>query len=68
MLLSDAVFATPGAQGVPPTVQLDQGTFKGITDGLTSSFLGIPFAKAPYVGLFLSVTALEAYMRAGSEI
>ncbi|KAI0655443.1 carotenoid ester lipase precursor [Cubamyces menziesii] len=30
-----------------PTVQLDQGTFIGTTDGTTNKFLGIPFAQPP---------------------
>ncbi len=33
----------------PPTIQLDQGTFVGTSDGTTNKFLGIPFGKAPYV-------------------
>ena len=32
-----------------PTVQLDQGTFIGTTDGTTNKFLGIPFAQPPCV-------------------
>lgn len=34
---------------VAPTVTLDQGTFVGIGNGNVSRFLGIPFAKPPYV-------------------
>ena len=34
---------------VAPTVVLDEGTFVGVTDGVTKRFLGIPFAKPPYV-------------------
>ncbi|KAF9046245.1 carotenoid ester lipase precursor [Panaeolus papilionaceus] len=30
-----------------PTIQLDSGTFKGIADGKSNKFLGIPFAKPP---------------------
>ena len=32
-----------------PSIQLDQGTFVGSSDGTTNRFLGIPFGKAPYV-------------------
>lgn len=34
-----------------PTIKLDAGTFTGKTDGVTQSFLGIPFAQPPYVRL-----------------
>jgi hypothetical protein len=34
-----------------PTIKLDAGTFIGKTDGITQSFLGIPFAQPPYVCL-----------------
>ena len=30
-----------------PAVSLDQGTFTGVSDGVTNRFLGIPFAKPP---------------------
>ena len=40
--------APPSTQGLP-TVKLDQGTFLGAVDGLTHKFLGIPYAKPPYV-------------------
>lgn len=30
-----------------PMIQLDGGTFVGTSDGTTSKFYGIPFAKAP---------------------
>lgn len=33
----------------PPTVTLDHGTFIGANNGTIDSFLGIPFAKPPYV-------------------
>ncbi|KAI0365312.1 carotenoid ester lipase precursor [Pilatotrama ljubarskyi] len=45
--LAGAAFAAPFAPRAAPTVQLDQGTFIGTTDGTTNKFLGIPFAKAP---------------------
>ena len=32
-----------------PTLTLDNGTFVGKVDGSTNKFLGIPFAKPPYV-------------------
>ena len=41
------IVAAPTASG--PTVTLDSGTFQGVTDGVTNKFLGIPFAKPPYV-------------------
>lgn len=41
------------ALGVPPsaapTVQLDRGILTGVAEGPTNKFLGIPFAKPPYV-------------------
>lgn len=42
------VFALPS----DPKIILDSGTFTGSTDGLTHRFLGIPFAKPPYVLIF----------------
>ena len=39
----------PSRAAVSPTVQLDNGTFTGTSDGATNSFLGIKFAEAPYV-------------------
>ena len=36
-----------------PTVTLDKGVFTGTTDGTTNKFLGIPFAKPPYVFRYL---------------
>ena len=35
--------------GGPPTVKLDEATVIGVTEGTSTSFLGIPFAQAPYV-------------------
>ncbi|KAI0637477.1 carotenoid ester lipase precursor [Trametes polyzona] len=46
-LLAGLVRAVPLEPRAGPTVQLDQGTFVGLTDGTTTRFLGIPFAKAP---------------------
>lgn len=37
------------AQSEYPSVTLDTGTFWGIRNGLINRFLGIPFAKPPYV-------------------
>ncbi len=31
----------------PPTVKVGDATVIGTTDGITTSFLGIPFAQAP---------------------
>ncbi len=45
-----ATLAAPTPSAVSPTVQLDNGTFVGTSDGTTDSFLGIKFADAPYVG------------------
>ena len=36
-------------QSVAPAVGLDAGTFVGVGDSVTHKFLGIPFAKPPYV-------------------
>lgn len=49
-LAASVVLAVPTEKRGLPTVQLDNGTFLGISDGLVSRFLGIPFGKAPYVG------------------
>ncbi|CDO72193.1 hypothetical protein BN946_scf184970.g45 [Trametes cinnabarina] len=46
-VLVSAVLAAPLAPRAAPTVQLDQGTFIGATDGTLNKFLGIPFGKAP---------------------
>lgn len=48
-LLAGLALAAPLEERAPPTIQLDQGTFVGTTDGTTTKFLGIPFAKAPSV-------------------
>ncbi|KAI0326234.1 carotenoid ester lipase precursor [Cubamyces sp. BRFM 1775] len=45
--LVGAAFAIPLVPRGAPTVQLDQGTFVGTTDGISNRFLGIPFAKPP---------------------
>lgn len=41
------------ALGIPsstaPTVQLDRSIFTGAAEGPTNKFLGIPFAKSPYI-------------------
>lgn len=41
------VGASPLEARAPPTVVLDSGTFTGVSAGLSSSFLGIPFAQPP---------------------
>ncbi|TBU30164.1 carotenoid ester lipase [Dichomitus squalens] len=41
---------SPTAPAIPsgaPTIQLDEGTFFGVSNGVTNSFLGIPFAQPP---------------------
>ena len=47
--VAGTVFAAPTANRASPTIQLDQGTFVGTSDGVTNKFLGIPFGQAPYV-------------------
>ncbi|OBZ71164.1 Lipase 4 [Grifola frondosa] len=39
--------AVSTAQLATPSVTLDDGIFTGVTDGVTSKFLGIPFGKPP---------------------
>ena len=47
------VFASlPVSSEDSPAVQLDNGTFVGTSDGSVDKFLGIPFAKPPYVHVF----------------
>ncbi|KAI0694774.1 carotenoid ester lipase precursor [Earliella scabrosa] len=48
---------TDPAKRAPPTVQLDQGTFVGSSDGTTSKFLGIPYGKAPVGNLRFNLPA-----------
>ena len=50
-----AVVAVPTAKRAAPSIQLDGGTFVGTSDGIVDRFLGIPFAKPPYVVLMSSV-------------
>lgn len=45
---------TPDAQNAALTVSLDQGTVTGVTNGPSNKFLGIPFAKPPYVPILLT--------------
>ncbi|OCH90086.1 carotenoid ester lipase precursor [Obba rivulosa] len=42
-----ALSSLSSSKDVAPTVRLDDGTFIGATDGVTDSFLGIPFVKPP---------------------
>ena len=42
-------FATGQSAVRAPTVQLDEATVLGTTDGITTSFLGLPFAQPPCV-------------------
>lgn len=49
LALNTAVIAVVGAaHGAAPQVTLDHGTFTGVTDGIATRFLGIPFAKPAY--------------------
>lgn len=47
------IHAAPPLRAIndPPTVDLDNGTFIGTTDGVSNKYLGIPFALPPYVAL-----------------
>ena len=38
-----------------PTVELDNATVFGTTDGTVTQFLGIPFAQPPYARLLLLI-------------
>ncbi|TDL14968.1 carotenoid ester lipase precursor [Rickenella mellea] len=44
------VHATPVARS-NPVITLDYGSFKGTSDGKTTTFLGMPFAQAPFGNL-----------------
>ena len=45
--------STPPAKRLDlfPSVQLDNGTFVGISDGTVDKYLGIPYVKPPYVSM-----------------
>ncbi|KAH9850188.1 carotenoid ester lipase precursor [Lenzites betulinus] len=45
--LAGVALAAPLDRRAAPTIQLDQGTFVGTSDGTTNKFLGIPFGKPP---------------------
>ncbi|OCH90087.1 alpha/beta-hydrolase [Obba rivulosa] len=47
VLLILTLSSLSSSKDVAPTVRLDDGTFIGATDGVTDSFLGIPFVKPP---------------------
>ena len=42
-----AVIAVSAPAVGPPTVRLDDGTFTGVSYGMSDAFLGIKFAEAP---------------------
>ena len=44
--------ALPAAKRAAPSIQLDDGTFVGSSDGTVDKFLGIPFAKPPCASPF----------------
>lgn len=48
---SSSGYATPPAKraDLSPTVQLDNATFIGTSDGTVDKFLGMPYVKPPYV-------------------
>ena len=56
LALSFSPFSSLWGDIPPPTVQLDQATVYGTTNGSVTSFLNIPFAEPPY-GLNLSALA-----------
>ena len=44
---ASAAIAAPAPSVGPPTVRLDDGTFTGVSYGISDAFLGIKFAEAP---------------------
>lgn len=49
LVLSLALLAVQAAAAPDPSIKLDAAVFTGVTSGITSQFLGIPYAKPPYV-------------------
>ncbi|EJF60948.1 carotenoid ester lipase precursor [Dichomitus squalens LYAD-421 SS1] len=45
--LVGAALAVPMTKRASPSIQLDEGTFVGTSDGVVDKYLGIPFAKPP---------------------
>ncbi|VDC01022.1 unnamed protein product [Peniophora sp. CBMAI 1063] len=61
-LLASVLHFSRGSSGAVPTVQLDNGTFTGLSQNATSAFLGIPYALPPVGNLRMNIPrAYEPY-------